>query len=68
MALTDYVMVENGQDLHDFVKKHGYKEFRGPVGIRKGKSRLEVAVEIIAPNGAKMVAWLSYDGQRLGCG
>ena len=68
MMLTDYVMVENGKDLYDFVKKHGYQGFRGPVGIRKGKTRLEVAVEITAPDGARMVAWLSYDGTRQGCG
>ena len=68
LLLTDYVMVENGKELYEFVKKHGYQGFRGPVGIRKGKSRLEVAVEIAAPDGTKMVAWLGYDGLRQGCG
>ena len=34
LPLTDYVRVENGRELVDFVRKHGYRSFHGPVAVQ----------------------------------
>ncbi len=69
LALTDYVMVENGRELVDFVRRHGYRSFHGPVEIRKWpQGRVQVVVRVTGKDGRTVDAVLESDGSVQGAG
>lgn len=69
LPLTDYVRVENGRELVDFVRKHGYQSFHGPVEIRKWpQGRIQVVVRVKGKDGKTVDAILESDGSVQGAG
>lgn len=69
LPLTDYVTVENGRELVDFVRKHGYRSFHGPVEIRKWpQGRIQVVVRVKGKDGKTVDAILESDGSVQGAG
>ena len=72
LLLGDFVMVQNGRELLDFVHKNGYDMFVGPTEVklwpRTTPTNIEISLIIIGKNQKRMTAILYATGSRLGIG
>lgn len=57
------VMLLNAEDAVEFTKAHGSSSVRGPVGVRKIGTHLEVDVELTGKDGQKLLLILKSDGK-----
>jgi len=68
-VLGNRVMALNGEELHRFVKAHGYSGHGRPLRMRRaGPGTLDVEVEIRGKDGARMILLLRSDGGPQGVG
>ncbi len=68
-VLGNRVMALNGEELHRFVKAHGYGGHGRPLRMRRaGPGTLDVEVEIRGKDGARMILVLRSDGGPQGEG
>lgn len=68
-VLGNRVMVLNGEALHRFIKAHGYGGHGKPLRMRRaGPGTLDVELEVVGKDGARLRVILRSDGGPQGVG
>lgn len=68
-VLGNRVLVLNGEELHRFIKAHGYAGHGRPLRMRRaGPGTLDVELEVLGKDGARLRIILRSDGGPQGVG